>query len=505
MIIDYIIKYFKELVTLTNAMAPYLLLGFLFAGILHVYFKKERVARLLGSNKIKSTIYASLIGVPLPLCSCGVIPTGISFYKNGASKGSTVSFLISTPQTGVDSIMATYSMLGLPFAILRPFIAFVSGILGGALTNSIDRETTPPQSFYNQSNSDSNGKNPFRVMIHYAFVEFMQDIAKWLIIGLLLAALISLLLPPEFFSEYISNDILSMFIILVASIPLYVCATGSIPIAAVLLMKGLSPGAALVFLMAGPATNAATITVIGKVMRKKALFNYLGSIIGASLFFGFIIDQFLPREWFTSFMIHGDHSAQHGLPFWLEVASSILLTVLLLNIYIKKIIKRVKSKSIDGSTHSQIKNNGSNGEYTFKVSGLDCNHCKTNIEEGLGKIDGVELVEADINTSTIKIKTQDYNPTLIKSAVESLGYNFQGELNKKQFVIMNNYNILVKGMTCNHCKMNVEKTLKTIKGISNVQVDLDKNMAMFEGENVNLEEVKKQIDGIGYVYGGLVD
>jgi len=506
MVLEYIERYFAELLILTNAMAPYLLLGFLFAGMLHVFFKKERVARLLGSKKVRSTIYASLIGVPLPLCSCGVIPTGISFYKNGASKGSTVSFLISTPQTGVDSIMATYSMLGLPFAILRPFIAFVSGVFGGAFTNYVDRNTEVVSPVVETKSTEKDNSSPIRKMLHYAFVEFMQDIAKWLVIGLLLAALISLLLPPEFFSEYVSNDLLSMLIILVASIPLYVCATGSIPIAAVLLMKGISPGAALVFLMAGPATNAATITVLGKVMGKKPLFSYLVSIIGASLLFGFLIDQFLPREWFTAFLVHGDHSAEHGLPYWFELASTVLLTGLILNIYIQKIIRWRKSKNIQVVPVSLAGSNGANGEYTIKVNGMDCNHCKTNVEEGIGRIEGIELVEADIDSSTVKIKTNNFNPLLIKETVESLGYNYQGETNKNQyqFTLMESYKIFVKGMTCNHCKANVEKALKNIPAISKVEVDLDQSIAKIEGDNIDLNDVKKQIDEVGYEYGGIV-
>ncbi len=507
MILDYIIKYLNELLVLTNAMAPYLLLGFLFAGILHVFFKKERVTRLLGSNKMRSTVYASLIGVPLPLCSCGVIPTGISFYKNGASKGSTVSFLISTPQTGVDSIMATYSMLGLPFAILRPFIAFVSGIFGGAFTNYVDK-TTESEIITNGKNQNSNEKysNPISKMLHYAFVEFMQDIAKWLVIGLLLAALISLLLPPEFFSEYISNDFLSMLIILVASIPLYVCATGSIPIAAVLLMKGISPGAALVFLMAGPATNAATITVLGKVMGRKSLISYLVSIIGMSLFFGFIIDQFLPRDWFTSFLVHSEQHGTHGGLNWFELASTILLVGLIANIYIQKLIRKKRSKNINVDTFSIEKSNGSDVEHIIKVSGMDCNHCKTNVEDGLSRLKGIDMVQANINTSTVKIKTANFNPELIKETVESLGYNYQGEINKPkfQFTMMEKYTIKINGMTCNHCKANVEKTLKSISGISKVVVDLDQSIAIIEGENIDFKEVESQINSIGYEYAGKV-
>ncbi len=506
MILEYIIKYLNELLVLTNAMAPYLLLGFLFAGILHVFFKKERIARLLGGNKMRSTVYASLIGVPLPLCSCGVIPTGISFYKNGASKGSTVSFLISTPQTGVDSIMATYSMLGLPFAILRPFIAFVSGIFGGAFTNYLDKTTEPEITKNNNQISNENHSNPIRKMLHYAFVEFMQDIAKWLVIGLLLAALISLLLPTEFFSEYISNDFLSMLVILVASIPLYVCATGSIPIAAVLIMKGISPGAALVFLMAGPATNAATITVLGKVMGRKSLISYLVSIIGMSLLFGFIIDHFLPREWFTSFLVHTEQHDGHGELNWFELASTVLLGGLIANIYIQKLIRKRRAKNINAETFSIENSNGADVEHIIKVSGVDCNHCKANIEEGIGKLDGIDFVQANINTSTIQIKTTNFNSALIKETVESLGYNYQGEINKPkfQFIVMEKHTIKVKGMTCNHCKANVETALSNISGISKAEVNLEQAIAIIEGEKVDFEEVKKQIDGIGYEYAGKV-
>jgi uncharacterized protein len=430
---EYIKLYFLELVSLTNAMAPYLILGFIFAGILHVFFKKERVAQLLGSNKIKSSIYASLIGVPLPLCSCGVIPTGISFYKSGASKGSTVSFLISTPQTGVDSIMATYSMLGLPFAILKPLIAFISGVFGGTITNYLDRNAVAetPKSF--EIHPEKTKGNPVKRMLYYAFYEFLQDIAKWLIIGLLLAAFISLIIPDNFFEKYIGNDFLSMLIILAVSVPLYVCATGSIPIAAVLIMKGISPGAAFVFLMAGPATNAATITVLGKVMGKKALIGYLFSIIASSMFFGFVIDNFLPREWFTSFHNHGNHDMNHGLPFWLEITSSVLLISFILNIYINKFLVYRKSKKM----------------------------------------------------------------------FDSADLKYEGLVNE-QFSTEDNYIISVKGMNCNHCKMNVENALQNIPGISNIKVVLDKSIATFKGDNPDMNQVKKSIEGIGFEYGGLL-
>ncbi len=296
----YIQTYLQEFYFLFIEMAPWLLFGFLFAGILHVYMPKGSVQKYMGGKNIKSVVYAALLGIPLPLCSCGVIPTGISFYKEGASKGATVSFLISTPQTGVDSMLATYSLLGLPFAILRPIVAFFSGILGGIITNTESR-STPAENIKKVYVEEKQG-NKFRIMLEYAFHEFLMDIAKWLIIGLAVAALISMLLPADFFTLYLDNEFLSMLIVLAASVPIYVCATGSIPIAAVLMMKGLSPGAALVFLMAGPATNAATMAVIGKSIDRRTLIVYMITIISSALFFGMLTNQFLPREWFTGFM-----------------------------------------------------------------------------------------------------------------------------------------------------------------------------------------------------------
>ena len=170
--ISYIKTYIIEFINLCNEMSPYLLLGFLFAGILHVYIKKEKTVKYLGKKNLRSVINAALIGIPLPLCSCGVIPTGISFSKNGAAKGASVSFLISTPQTGVDSILVTYSMLGLPFAVIRPIIAFFTGIFGGGLTNIVDRteytKKTPELSNENQS------QKKFKRFLNSAFVEFLK-------------------------------------------------------------------------------------------------------------------------------------------------------------------------------------------------------------------------------------------------------------------------------------------------------------------------------------------
>lgn len=348
---EFIAEYFSELWFLVKEMAPWLLLGLVFAGLLKVYFPQRHIDKYLGKSNLKSSVNASLLGIPMPLCSCGVIPTGISFYKNGASKGATNSFLISTPQTGVDSILATYSMLGWPFAVLRPIVAFVTGVAGGVLTNWLVKEKPVAKSPFagftidsakisgaETCGSDSCGcgepekKDKRHSLVRaadYAFVELLQDIAKWLILGFIIAALISVVLPDDFFSMFSGWGILEILIVLAASVPIYICATGSIPIAAVLLMKGVSPGAALVFLMAGPATNVATMTVLGKTMGKKSLAVYLSAIIGGAVIFGLLTNLFIPADWILSKMVHvhGDGEHHEMLPAWLQLASAFVLIV----------------------------------------------------------------------------------------------------------------------------------------------------------------------------------
>jgi uncharacterized protein len=424
---DYIVRYFQEVAGLTIEMAPYLLLGFLFAGILHVYFPRDKVVRFMGKNNLSSVVNASLLGVPLPLCSCGVIPTGISFYKSGASRGSTVSFLISTPQTGVDSIMATGALLGWPMAILRPIIAFVTGIFGGLFTNHFYKDEQRDEQAKVSEVAELSAfkyKYKFFELFRYAFVEFLQDIAKWLTIGILLAAFISLLIPDDFFSSYLNNNLLSMFIILLISVPLYVCATGSIPIAAVLMLKGLSPGAAIVFLMAGPATNIATITVVGKVLGRKTLILYLVSIMGGAMISGLLVDQFLPATLFTS-QIQAMHLGHHHqlFPYWVEAGIAILFFLLIINGLLHRYTRLYSGfknqTNIQNTTMSEIK---------VKVMGMTCNHCKMNVEKQLNQVEGVENAIVDLASASVTLQGKQIDLATIKTSVESIGYQFGGQL-----------------------------------------------------------------------------
>lgn len=403
-------------------MAPYLMLGFIFAGLLHLLFPKKRVRKYMGQNNFRSIFNAALLGVPLPLCSCGVIPTGISFYKHGASKASTVSFLISTPQTGVDSIFVTYSMLGLPLAIIRPVVAFVTGLFGGMVTKKIDPETEKTV-FQNNEPDEVMPVGFFpkiKEMFRYSFIDFLQDISNWLIIGLLIAALISIVVPDDFFADKISNDFLGMLVILVISIPVYICATASVPVAAVLMLKGLSPGAALVLLMAGPATNAATITMIAKVLGKKSLIGYLGAIITGALLSGLIIDYFLPPEWFrvSEHFSHMGHDHSGMLPAWLKIGSAVTLTLLIINGYIQKYLnKRKMSDPIINQSDFSVEN-----IQTIRVGGMTCNHCKANVENSIKSEHGVKEVDVDLITGKVNITGSALDLAKIKAGIESIGY-----------------------------------------------------------------------------------
>lgn len=435
----YIKQFFIDFIQILNEMSPYLLLGFFFAGLLKVAIPQKFIDKYMGKKDGRSVLNASLLGIPMPLCSCGVIPTGISFYKSGASKGSSVSFLISTPQTGVDSILVTYSLLGLPFAIIRPVIALITGYVGGMLANRYDKKENGIKALNEaeiescksecRDNCDVKSEkqhSKLYTMFKYAFVDFLQDISKWLVIGLLLAALISVALPDDFFASYIGNDLIGMLVILVASVPLYICATSSVPVAAVLLMKGVSPGAALVFLMAGPATNAATITVLNKVLGKKTTFAYLISIILGALVFGLLIDYSLPREWFTLKGLHahmGSHDGHFSLPLWLQWGSSISLTLLIINGYIQKEIqKRKNQNSAPVKTEHEA--------YLISVLGMSCNHCKNSVEKHIGALSNINNAEVNLEQKRLKLSGKNIKLKLIQKELESLGFEYGGEINQ---------------------------------------------------------------------------
>ena len=411
----YIVAFLNDFFTILGEMAPYLLLGFFFAGMLHAFMPRQKIERFFNGKPVRSSIFAALFGIPLPLCSCGVIPTGTAFYKNGASKGGTVSFLISTPQTGVDSILATFSLMGLPFAIIRPLAALVTGITGGIITGKVTKNEIPVEVHQEEEASPKTFSQKVADVFHYGFVEFIQDISKWLVIGLVLAAIISALLPDDFISLLNLPPLVQMLVILAVSIPLYICATGSIPLAAILILKGISPGAAFVLLMAGPATNAATITMIGKVLGKRSLFTYLATIILGALSFGLFIDYALPAEWFTKIaQQHLGHEHGTGLN-WLQITSGLVLLALILNGYLKRYFKTKSNINTKFSTMT-VK--------TIKVDGMTCNHCKMNVENNLKKLAFVGNASVNLADKSVTLEGDKLDIETVKQTVNGLGYTF---------------------------------------------------------------------------------
>jgi hypothetical protein len=281
-------------------MSPFLMVGLVFAGIIHVYIPTEKIAASVGRRSAWSVIKAALWGVPLPLCSCGVIPAALSLRKHGASKGATVSFLISTPETGIDSIAVTYALLDPVFTIFRPIAAFFTAVLCGLTENYVGRRDAAKQVVADHAcricggpRDDEHSHAPVRKIwriFEYGFIDFLGDISKWLLIGIVAAGIISAVIPEGFFTRFIGSGLLEMLVMLVVGIPLYICASATTPIAAALIIKGVSPGAALVFLLAGPATNIATITMVWHYLGKKSAVVYLVSIAVASLLMGFALN-----------------------------------------------------------------------------------------------------------------------------------------------------------------------------------------------------------------------
>ena len=339
---------------LLREMAPYLLLGFTVAGLLRVIIPDAVVVKYLSGKKWKSVVNASLIGVPLPLCSCGVIPVTAYLKKMGVKRGAILSFLTSTPTTGVDSILATYSLMGGLFTFLRVASSFTIGIFSGIMANIFSskedelqetQKSEPIKCEFHAAQESFEGTVWFKVkrVFSYACVDLIDDVGKWLVIGIVAGGLISYFVPTEIVTKYLGNPVISYALMLAIGIPMHVCSTGSIPIAASLIMKGMSPGAGLVFLIAGPATNTATISFVGGKFGFKTLFIYLSSIILGSVVWGALLDLLWPNFGMQiNLMLH--NMSQPGLlGFDIKTISAIILCSLLLKSFGYKIFRK-KSK-----------------------------------------------------------------------------------------------------------------------------------------------------------------
>ena len=299
---DILIGLIKAIWHTFDEAALYILFGVFMAGVIQIFVDRDKIAAHLGKPGFKSVILAALFGVPLPLCSCGVLPTAISLRKSGASKGSVLSFLISTPESGIDSIAMSLAMLDPLMTVFRPLAAFTTAITAGISENIFGKkeegEAVPPPNTCESCgeedavNAHKHGfAQRFRYGMNYAFVDLLGDIAKWLVLGLTIGGIISYFVPQSFVENYLGSGLRPMFIMLLIGIPLYICASASTPIAAALIAKGMSPGVALVFLLAGPATNAAGILMVGKFLGKRSVLIYLMSIAVCAVIFGLLLNH----------------------------------------------------------------------------------------------------------------------------------------------------------------------------------------------------------------------
>ena len=427
-----------QFINLVQEMAPYLLLGFLLAGVMHAFIPGYVYSKYLAKPNMRSVILAALFGIPLPLCSCGVLPTAMSLRREGASKGATVSFLIATPQTGVDSIIATFSLMGLPFAIIRPVAALATALFGGEMVNltegnkgagKIVAKNDLPH--YDNREKQCNGEQKkaselffgkIKEALHYAYIDMMGSVGKWLVIGLSVAGLITIFVPDTYFEIFKDNSLTSMLLVLCISIPMYLCATGSIPIAVALMMKGLTPGAALVLLMAGPACSMASVLVVSKVMGRRTLVIYLFSIILGAIGFGLGIDYLLPREWFISNLVANDVCCETERSLFASCCA-ILLCVLLVHALVFRRFRNKKECNINQNNMSSVTNINSNNKMkqTFVIDGMSCNHCRMSAEKAILSVKGVTSVSVDLNSKKAVVEG-DFSLEEVCKAIEEIGF-----------------------------------------------------------------------------------
>lgn len=412
-------QFFMSLLDILNEMSPYILLGFLLAGVLHVFVRPSAMTRHLSGRGAGPVVKAALFGIPLPLCSCGVLPTAVSLRRNGASKGASTSFLIATPQTGVDSIAATYSLLGPAFAVIRPVAALAGAVFGGMAVSKSEPDDEVRECAVTDADDDRIASMSFgrkiAEAVRYGLVDMVASVGKWLIIGLVVAALITVLVPDTLFVSLSRYPILAMLVMILVAIPMYVCATGSIPIAMSLMLKGLTPGVAFVLLMAGPAANFASVMILGKTIGRRATAIYVGSVAVTAIAFGLAIDYLMPSSWFTlpGVMSGACHGHEAGLPLF-QTICSVFLAALLVYAFIK---------NRNHHHHHNITEIEMKKEY--QISGMSCPHCRATVEKALGRLEGAESVSVDLASGKAVVEG-DVSPEAVRQAVESAGFDLVG-------------------------------------------------------------------------------
>ncbi|MCO4782627.1 MAG: SO_0444 family Cu/Zn efflux transporter [Candidatus Cloacimonetes bacterium] len=406
---------FDNIILLVLDASPYLLMGFVIAGLIKALISEEFIQKLLGKNDVQTVALASLIGAPVPLCSCGVIPVVQGIKKQGASKGATIAFLVSTPETGVDSVAMTYGMMGPVMAILRPIYAILTAFFAGVvelllfkdedikeqtssccskkieepeisepklvekksccpssknLEESNTNKDVPDKAIEVEATSDSccpskkkvveekpsccaskkSGVNKVtfvsKIMdgLKYSFTNLLSDISPTLLFGFVLGGIITSLLSEDLVKHYFNGGVSGYIAIVLLSVPMYICATSSTPIAAAFMMKGMSPGTALVFLMAGPATNFTSLSILSKIFGFKSIVSYLSVIIVSSIVFGLLTDYLILIKLFE-ITLSSNLTHHHEMKTsWLQIVASIVFMAPVFYYSSKALIVKIKAR-----------------------------------------------------------------------------------------------------------------------------------------------------------------
>ncbi len=388
--------FFESMWAILLSLAPWLLLGAAIAGVLHGLLPPTWIHRQFRGRA--GVLKAVALGVPLPLCSCGVIPAGLGLKKEGASDGAAVGFLISTPQTGVDSILVSASFLGWPFALFKVAAAAVTGVVGGWLADSGPHQIGEVEA----APVETSHRKSFREIYDYT-VDLLHMIWRWLAFGILVSAAIDTWVPAGAMAGIADwPPLLTGLVALAFSLPLYVCATASVPIAATLVSAGVPAGAALVFLMAGPATNVATIGAVYRGLGRRSLTVYLGTLIVGSLAMGWLFDFLVPVSTATAAVQH------HVVKPW-EPPAAILLVAVLIWFALRDLRRwwqgRVPSEA----------------DIVIPVSGMTCESCVMQVERAVQEVPGVNSATANLSAGEVAV-AGNADTAAIRSAIESSGY-----------------------------------------------------------------------------------
>ena len=392
-------------------LAPALALGLLIAGLLHVFVKKEKILSHLGKPGFVSCLKATLAGIPIPLCSCGVIPAALGLRRDGASRGAATSFFISTPQTGVDSISVTWALLGFPITLAKVITALIAGVVGGTMVDATDRSGLP-ENIAPECILTEQGSRLSRIW-RYSFNTIFRDIYGSLLFGITVSALIMLFIKPGQLADVdLLQGPLGLFAALAIGIPMYVCSVASVPIAAGLIHAGFPVGSALVFLVAGPATNVATISVIRKSFGNRVFIIYLLTVVVTSLGAGLILNNLqvsLPEIL--------DHSGENGHSF--SILEYIFGPLILLGIAYflftdirRRLIRKMAARKQDEAV-------------ILDVTGMSCGNCENKITSTLNRLTGIKSSMASAQDGKVSIYPKDNEEFILENAIgaiEELGY-----------------------------------------------------------------------------------